>query len=85
MYSDAEILRCGNEQLLDDLEEGLIILEDQNLNLLFKNESAKSLRGNPNANANLNAMMNDETSDTDLLNDMNCEMFASCNEILFKE
>ena len=29
MFCEAEILRWGNEQLLDDLEEGLVILEDK--------------------------------------------------------
>jgi len=27
LFADAEIMRCGNDQLLDDLEEGLIITE----------------------------------------------------------
>ena len=43
MFADAEILRNGNEQLLDDLEEGLIILEEDNLTELYHNEAAKKL------------------------------------------
>ena len=43
MFADAEILRNGNEQLLDDLEEGLIILEEDKLTELYHNEAAKKL------------------------------------------
>ena len=43
MFADAEILRNGNEQLLDDLEEGLIILEENKLTELYHNEAVKIL------------------------------------------
>ena len=42
-YVDLEILREGNEQLLDNLEEGVIILEEDTLNLFFMNEAAKTI------------------------------------------
>ena len=42
-YVDLEILREGNEQLLDNLEEGVMILEENTLNLFFMNEAAKTI------------------------------------------
>lgn len=40
IYIDSELLREGNQQLLDNLEEGVIILDETNLDILFKNKAA---------------------------------------------
>ena len=40
LYCDAEVLRGGNEQLLDGIEEGVIILEEESLDILYYNAAA---------------------------------------------
>ena len=40
LYCDAEVLRGGNEQLLDSIEEGVIILEEESLDILYYNAAA---------------------------------------------
>ena len=39
IFVEAEILRTGNEQLLDDLEEGVIIQKDETNETLFMNKA----------------------------------------------
>ena len=42
LYVEAEILRKGNEELLDSLDEGLIIVEKEKIeDVIFLNKSAK--------------------------------------------
>ena len=44
LFADAEIFHAGNEQLLDGLEEGLVILkEDDCLTEIYHNRAAKKL------------------------------------------
>ena len=43
LYAEAEILRKGNERLLDNLEEGVVILEEGTTNVQFANKSAKKM------------------------------------------
>ena len=40
LFIEAEVLRKGNEQLLDGLEEGVIIVEEQSKDILFYNTAA---------------------------------------------
>ena len=42
-YVQSEILRIGNEQLLDNLEEGVVIQNEENLDIIFINQAAKQL------------------------------------------
>ena len=42
IYVEAEILRTGNKQLLDNLEEGVIIQEKDTHEIIFMNRSAKN-------------------------------------------
>lgn len=42
-YVDAEILRKGNDELLDSLEEGLLIQDESSKQVIFINESAKNV------------------------------------------
>ena len=47
MFVDADILRNGNDKLLDDLEEGLIILEERDegdLQEVYHNKRANKLK-----------------------------------------
>ena len=43
IFVEAEILRTGNEQLLDDLEEGVIIQKDETNEILFMNKAIQKL------------------------------------------
>ena len=40
LFVDAEILRTGNDQLLNDLQEGVIILNEESKTILFVNQAA---------------------------------------------
>ena len=44
LYAEAEILRKGNERLLDNFEEGVVILEEGTGNVSFANKSAKAFK-----------------------------------------
>ena len=44
IYADAEILRTGNEQLLNNLEEGVIIQEKDTQEIIFMNKSANNFQ-----------------------------------------
>ena len=43
IFVDAEILRIGNEQLLDNFEEGVLILEEEKMEPIFLNKAAREL------------------------------------------
>lgn len=42
-YVEAEILRKGNDELLDNLEEGVLIRDVSTSQVIFINESAKAI------------------------------------------
>ena len=42
IFVEAEVLREGNEQLLNNLDEGLIITDEKSKVLLFQNKSARA-------------------------------------------
>ena len=44
IYVDAEVLRRGNDQLLDNLEEGVIIVEETTSDILYYNNAASGHR-----------------------------------------
>jgi len=44
MYTEAEILRKGNEQLLNNLKEGVVIIEENSGLVTFLNEAAERLK-----------------------------------------
>ena len=44
LYAEAEILRKGNERLLDNFEEGVVILEEGTGKISFANKSAKAFK-----------------------------------------
>jgi len=43
LFIETEILRVGDEQLLNDLKEGVIILDHESGYVLFVNQAAKNL------------------------------------------
>ena len=43
IFIDAEILRAGNDQLLNELEEGVIILQDDTKEMMFSNSAANQI------------------------------------------
>ena len=43
LYAEADILRKGNERLLNNFEEGVVILEEGSSNVSFSNKSAKAI------------------------------------------
>ena len=42
LYAEADMLRKGNERILDEFEEGVVILEEGTGNVAFSNKSAKA-------------------------------------------
>ena len=43
IFVDAEILRAGNEQILNELEEGVIILQAESKEIVFSNNAANRI------------------------------------------
>ena len=41
-YIEAEVLRKGNNELLDNLEEGVIIFEEESGEILYHNSAARN-------------------------------------------
>ena len=48
LFIEAEILRAGDEQLLNDLKEGVIIMDKESWLVLFVNKAAKKFNFNKN-------------------------------------
>lgn len=44
MYAQTEILRKGNERLLDNLQEGVVIVEESSNRVSFTNKSARGFK-----------------------------------------
>ena len=44
-YVEAEILRIGNDSLLDSLEEGVIIQNEQTREIIYINQAATKVKG----------------------------------------
>jgi len=40
IYIDAEVLREGNDSTLNNLEEGVVILKEEDLQVQFQNQAA---------------------------------------------
>ena len=39
LYADTEVLRSGNDQLLDDLEEGIVLFDGKEKDIIYHNLS----------------------------------------------
>ena len=44
IYVDATVLQTGNTQVLDNLEEGVVILEESSHEILYFNEAARGIK-----------------------------------------
>ena len=44
LYAESHMLRKGNERILDEFEEGVVILEEGTGNVSFSNRSAKGFK-----------------------------------------
>ena len=43
IFVESEVLREGNEQLLNNLDEGVVIIDEDSKDILFQNRSAEVL------------------------------------------
>ena len=43
IFVEAEILSTGNEQVLDNFDQGILILAEDNFELIFANKAASKL------------------------------------------
>ena len=48
LFIDAEVLRLGNDQVLDSLEEGVVILDEKSKEILYYNAAAAEAQKNKN-------------------------------------
>ena len=46
LFVEAEILRCGNENILDSLQEGVIILSEDTNEMHYLNRAARNISVN---------------------------------------
>ena len=77
LFVDSEILRTGNDQLLNDLEEGVIILKEDSKKVLFVNKAASKLL--------IDINMTKEVEDrSQVCIDMTSPKFAKIDENTFK-
>ncbi len=49
IYTEAEVLRKGNDQILNNLNEGVIILDQEDLQIKFQNRAAQACKSNRRA------------------------------------
>lgn len=87
IFVEAEVLREGNEQLLNNLEEGVIIGHEDNTKILFMNEAAKRFQSRKQGNSDLeNSMLTEENAaeDTQIL-DQELKMFAYLEPSILKQ
>ena len=86
MFADADVLRNGNEQLLDGLEEGIIILDLDKCEVLYHNEAANSISCNCTRNECLGVSSIEHKSlGENLLDILDSTSFANCDDQLRKE
>ena len=85
IYVSAEILRQGNEQLLDNFDEGILIYAEETSDLIFANKAVKNLIQNNNLDDSINnismSAMLDQDSTTLSKDDA---VFAHVDPFVFK-
>ena len=60
IFVKSESIRIGNENLLNGLEEGVVILDEDTTNVHFLNKAAKAFKIKMNENFSMQLMENDE-------------------------
>jgi len=78
MYAEAEILRKGNEQLLNNLKEGVVIIEEASGLVTFVNEAAKRFKIKLNKDFSIELGKDDDRSSAQV------KQFARFDMGLFK-
>ena len=81
IFIHAEILRAGNEQLLNELEEGVIILDTETKEVVFCNKAANRITFmDPNSESNESLLQNKRIRN----HHMDLQIFAHIERELFK-
>jgi len=71
LYVEAEILRRGNKELLDEMREGIIIMNKESGMVLFVNKAARAQKIREKAEFSLSLM-----DDDNYMFDSNSKLFA---------
>lgn len=93
LYTDSDMTRKVNTQMLDDLDEGILVydLGDDNdgSNLLFQNQAARELSQQRQEESLSMLVLNESTENAasaeGLLANLDEKLFASCPSELFKD
>ena len=65
LFVEAELLRIGTKQLLNEMSEGVIIMDQESGIVLFVNSSAKGFNIKQNRNLSFSLLQNDENQKFD--------------------
>lgn len=82
IFVNAEILSTGNEQLLNNLEEGVMILDETTQEVIFINKAVKQLQKGETESLSMTNINETETSNLNLSKDG--KLFAQIDTNLFK-
>ena len=80
LYVEASILRNGNEKLLNDLKEAVIIIDQETGLVLFVNQAAKKFNIRKNKNLEVNFTKNTDEK----IFDKKEELFAYVDMNIFR-
>ena len=80
LYVEASILRNGNEKLLNDLKEAVIIIDQETGLVLFVNQAAKRFNIRKNKNLEVNFTKNTDEN----IFDKKEELFAYVDMNIFR-
>ena len=78
--TEAEVLRNGNESLLNNLEEGLIIQQYENHEILFQNTAAKRIQNESEVKVSMSVV--NEIASLELGSDL--KIFGLVDNTIFK-
>ena len=80
IFVEAEIMRAGNEQFLNNLEEGIVILDEDEGEVLFQNETAQCVSNKSSQSMNINIY---DGEDNYIRFDMKNKMYAQVDTDIF--
>ena len=84
IFLDAEILRGGNEQLLNNLDESVVILEENSQVVLFVNDAAKNISKKQDKQ-NISIELFESLGDKMAAFDSTTKLFAHIEPTIFKD